>query len=64
MSSIAIEILLLLLLIIAKGIFSGSEIAVVFARKVRLEQFADRGNREARVALKLANNHEANIRKP
>ncbi len=56
MSSIAIEILLILLLIIANGIFSGSEIAVVSARKVRLEQLADRGNQKARVALKLANN--------
>lgn len=55
MSSIAVEILLILLLIIANGIFSGSEIAVVSARKVRLEQSADWGNRKARAALKLAN---------
>lgn len=55
MSSISVEILLILLLIIANGIFSGSEIAVVSARKVRLEQLADRGKRKARVALKLAN---------
>ncbi len=56
MSSIALEILLILLLIIANGIFSGSEIAVVSARKVRLEQLANRGNRRARAALGLANN--------
>lgn len=56
MTSIAIEILLILLLIVANGIFSGSEIAVVSARKVRLEQLADRGKRKARTALKLANN--------
>jgi putative hemolysin len=55
MSSIALEILAILLLIIANGIFSGSEIAVVSARKVRLEQLASRGNRRARIALKLAN---------
>jgi putative hemolysin len=55
MSSIAVEILVILLLIIANGIFSGSEIAVVSARKVRLEQLAERGNRNARIALKLAN---------
>ncbi len=55
MFSIAFEILAILLLIIANGIFSGSEIAVVSARKVRLEQSADRGNRKARIALKLAN---------
>jgi putative hemolysin len=55
MSSIALEILAILLLIIANGIFSGSEIAVVSARKVRLEQLASRGNRRARIALRLAN---------
>ncbi len=55
MNSIAVEILIILLLTIANGVFSGSEIAVVSARKVRLEQLADRGNRRARVALKLAN---------
>jgi putative hemolysin len=55
MSPLALEILLIFLLIIANGVFSGSEIAVVSARKVRLEQLADRGNRRARIALKLAN---------
>lgn len=56
MSSITLEILLILVLIITNGIFSGSEIAVVSARKVRLEQLAQQGNRKARVAFKLANN--------
>jgi putative hemolysin len=56
MSSIALELLLILLLILANGIFATSEIAVVSARKVRLEQLAERGNHKARVALKLANN--------
>ncbi|WP_019498072.1 hemolysin family protein [Pseudanabaena sp. PCC 6802] len=55
MSSIALEILLILLLTIVNGIFSGSEIAMVSARKVRLEQLADRGSRKAQAALKLAN---------
>lgn len=55
MSAIAIEVIFVLSLIFANGIFSGSEIAVISARKVRLEQLADRGNRKARVALKLAN---------
>jgi putative hemolysin len=54
-SSIIFEILAILFLIIANGIFSGSEIAVVSSRKVRLEQLADRGNRKARAALQLAN---------
>ncbi|WP_013322658.1 hemolysin family protein [Gloeothece verrucosa] len=55
MSNMAIEIVIVLLLIIANGIFSGSEIAVVSARKIRLEQMANRGNLKARAALKLAN---------
>ncbi len=55
MASLSIEILLILVLIIANGVFSGSEIAVVSARKVRLEQLAEQGNRRAQVALRLAN---------
>jgi len=54
MSEIATEIIFVLLLIIANGVFSGSEIAVISARKVRLEQSANQGNAKARVALKLA----------
>ncbi len=55
MSAITLEIFFLVLLIVANGIFSGSEIAVVSSRKVRLERMAVRGNRQARSALKLAN---------
>lgn len=55
MPTFAIEIFMILVLIFANGIFSGSEIAVVSARKVRLEQMANRGNQKARAALKLAN---------
>ncbi|MFM7189760.1 MAG: hemolysin family protein [Microcystaceae cyanobacterium] len=55
MSSVALELFLILVLILANGLFSGSEIAIVSARKVRLEQMAKQGNRKARLALKLAN---------
>ncbi|WP_035984999.1 hemolysin family protein [Leptolyngbya sp. KIOST-1] len=55
MSSIALEIALILLLIVANGLFSGSEIAVVSARKVRLEQRLEQGDRRAREALRLVN---------
>ncbi|MEA5504392.1 hemolysin family protein [Halotia wernerae UHCC 0503] len=54
MSSITFEILIILVLIIANGIFSMSEMAVVSARKVRLQQLANQGDPKARVALKLA----------
>lgn len=55
MSSVAFELLFIFLLTIANGVFSGSEIAVVSARKVRLEQLANRGNKKAQMALRLAN---------
>ncbi|NJO65863.1 MAG: HlyC/CorC family transporter [Richelia sp. RM2_1_2] len=55
MSAIATEVFFVLILIIANGIFSGSEIAIVSARKVRLEQMANRGSSKAQAALRLAN---------
>lgn len=54
MSSVIFEIVLILILVIANGVFSGSEIAIVSARKIRLEQLAERGDHRARKALKLA----------
>lgn len=55
MTAATVEIVLVLLLIVANGVFSGSEIAVISARKARLEQLARRGSSKARLALKLAN---------
>ncbi|MCG6135937.1 MAG: hemolysin family protein [Nostoc sp. LLA-1] len=54
MSSITFEISILLVLIIANGLFSMSEMAIVSARKVRLQQMANQGDAKARAALKLA----------
>lgn len=56
MNIIAFEILLILLLIFANGIFAMSELAVVSSRKVRLQQKANEGSEAARAALELANN--------
>lgn len=50
------EILILLGLILLNGVFAMSEIAVVTARKARLEARVVQGDRSARVALKLAEN--------
>lgn len=50
----ALEILFILILILANGVFSGAEIAIVSSRKHRLEQLADKGRRSARIALRLA----------
>jgi putative hemolysin len=48
------EILILLLLFVLNGVFSMSEIAVVSARKERLQQLANEGNHRAASALALA----------
>jgi putative hemolysin len=49
------EITAILILILANGVFALAEIALVSARKHRLQQQADEGNHGAAVALKLAN---------
>ena len=50
-----LEIVFILFLIIANGVFAMSETAVVSSRKTRLEQWAAEGNHGAGVALELAN---------
>lgn len=50
------EILIILLLILLNGIFAMSEIAMVSARKARLETAARKGDKAARKALELAAN--------
>lgn len=52
--SIATEFLIILVLILANGVFAMSEISVVAARKVRLQQRAEDGDERARAALELA----------
>jgi putative hemolysin len=54
MTAIAIELALIFILLIANGIFSMAEIAIVSARKARLRQLADGGDSRARTALELA----------
>ncbi len=49
------EIFIILLLILLNGIFSMSEIALISARKNRLENAAKKGNKNAQAALDLAN---------
>jgi putative hemolysin len=47
------EIVIILLLLVANGIFAMSEIAVVTARRVRLQQRAETGDARAAAALRL-----------
>ncbi|MGZ8456162.1 MAG: hemolysin family protein [Gemmatirosa sp.] len=53
-SGIASEIVIILLLLVLNGVFAMSELAVMTARKIRLEQRAEAGDRGARAALELA----------
>lgn len=55
MSFATIEIVIIILLIIANGVFAMSETAFVSARKVRLQQRANEGDKKAAAALELAN---------
>lgn len=55
MSEIEIDVLIIALLILANGVFAMSEMAVVTARKSRLQDWASKGNTRAKTALELAN---------
>jgi putative hemolysin len=54
MNGLTTEIFILILLILINGLFSLSEMAVVSARKARLQQRADDGSKGAKTALALA----------
>ncbi len=54
MSAVTTEILFILLLLAANGVFAMTEIAVVSARKARLRRMAETGDLKARAALALA----------
>ncbi len=56
LASLGTELIIILILTLANGFFSGSEIAIVSARRSRLELQAAAGNRSARQALALAEN--------
>jgi putative hemolysin len=58
MGPIGTELFVIFLLILANGVFAMSEIAVVAARKVRLQQRAEEGDTKAKAALALA--HDPN----
>ena len=50
------EILIIFLLILLNGVFSMSEIALISARKTRLENAAKKGSKNAQAAINLTNN--------
>jgi putative hemolysin len=55
-ASFSTELIIILILTLANGFFSGSEIAIVSARRSRLEAQAATGQKAARQALALAEN--------
>jgi putative hemolysin len=55
MNQITLELTIIFFLILGNGVLAMSEIAVVSARKARLQQLAEAGDDRARAALKLAN---------
>ncbi len=54
MSGVGTQLLVLLLLLVANGVFAMAELAIASARKVRLQQRAAEGDVGARTALELA----------
>ncbi len=56
MGDITFEIIFIIVLLIANGLFSMSEMAVVSARKARLHKRATDGDKGAKAALELADN--------
>ena len=52
------DLFILGILILLNGLFSLSEIALVSARKARLEHWAEKGNKRAQTALELSNHPE------
>ena len=49
------EILIVILLILINGLFAMAEIAIISARKSRLQQMANSGDKNSRAALELSN---------
>ena len=54
MTALVLELVIVFLLLVANGVFSMAEIAVVSARKARLRQLAENGDTRAHTALELA----------
>lgn len=54
MSSTSLEVLVIAVLILISGFFAMSEIALISARKTRLQEWAKQGNRRAQTAFELA----------
>lgn len=54
MSQVLFEVTIILLLLVANGVFAMTEIAVVSSRKAKLRQYANKGHAGAKMALELS----------
>lgn len=54
MAAITFEVIFIVLLLLANGVFAMSELAIVSARKPRLRQMCNNGDSKACAALELA----------
>jgi putative hemolysin len=59
MENVSVEIVLIIIAILANGLFAGSEIALVSSRVSRLVEFRERGTRGAATALALKRSPES-----
>ena len=55
METIAVELIVISLLILANGFFSGSELAIISARKSTIARLVAEGNSRAMIVDKLQN---------
>jgi len=53
LATVTIEIILILVLILANGFFSSSEIALISARKSRIKHLSEKGHKKAKLVSKL-----------
>lgn len=57
--SVAAELLVILALVLANGVFAGAEIAILSVRRTRLRELAGEGSRAARVLVRMRSRPEA-----
>ena len=55
-SDLTLDFIIIIVLIIANGLFSMTELAIVNAKKRKLEELAESGNERAKTAFELSEN--------
>ena len=58
-SDLTLDFIIIIVLIIANGLFSMTELAIVNAKKRKLEELAEAGNERAKKAFELSENPNA-----